>query len=160
MLSIIYLGAILIFFIFVVMLIDLRFEDLQDIYEEAKTFEPQDLTILYPVLLTLSIILLNILVERLLYEEYYGLELFLTNQDIFLFTANSDLMAEYLFDYSLSPAAIGFFLFSTEGGSVGILSIILLLSLYLSLYTVQTANEEVMLRLERVSLKNASKKRK
>jgi hypothetical protein len=158
MLSIIYLGAILIFFIFVVMLIDLRFEDLQDIYEEAKMFEPQSLTIFYPITIILSMLLLNYLTERILFEEYYGLEFFLIEQDIFgLLPANHDLLLNS-FTECLSPTAIGFSLFGTEGGSVGILAIILLLSLYLSLYTVQIANETVMLRLEATSLKNAAKK--
>jgi len=159
MLSIIYLGAILVFFIFVVMLIDLRFEDLQDIYEEAKTFESQGLTILYPITIVISMVMLNYLTERILFEEYYGLEFFLLEQDIAdLPASNNALLVNYFADCSISPTAIGFSLFSTEGGSVGLLSIIILLSLYLSLYTVQSANEMVMLRLEAVSLKNVAKK--
>jgi len=158
-LSIIYLGAVLIFFIFVIMLIDLRFEDLQEVYEEAKMFEPQDLTIFYPIVMLLAMVFLNVLLERILYEEYYGLELFITNQDLNYVPAyNSELLIEYLIENSLSPVSIGFSLFCTEGGSVGILSLILLFSLYASLYTVQTANEEVMLRLEAISIKNAVKK--
>jgi hypothetical protein len=161
MLSIIYLGAILIFFIFVIMLIDLRFEDLQDIYEEARTFESQGLTFLFPLTVVISMLILNLLTERILFEEYYGLELFLADQAVgFLPDSNIALLANYFMDCSIGPSAIGFSLFSTEGGSVGLLSLILLLSLYLSLYTVQTANESVMLRLEATSLKNVAKKSK
>jgi uncharacterized SAM-binding protein YcdF (DUF218 family) len=159
MLSIIYLGAVLIFFIFVVMLIDLRFEDLQDVYEEAKMFEPQDLTILYPITIFLSMFFSNILLERILYEEYYGLEFLITTQDTTgLSLMNSDMLLNYFAENIVSPTSIGFSMFSTEGGSVGVLSLVLLFSLYISLYTVQTANEEVMLRLELTSLKNAAKK--
>jgi len=159
MLSVIYLGAVLVFFIFVIMLIDLRFEDLQEIYEEAKMFEPQDLTVLYPITIFFSILGLNILLERILYEEYYGLETFIMTQDVSQISEySSDLLADYFFENSISPSAVGFSLFSTEGGSVGVLSLILLFSLYISLYTVQTANEEVMLRLENTSLKNVVQK--
>jgi hypothetical protein len=159
MLGIIYLGAILIFFIFVVMLIDLRFEDLQDIYEEAKTFEPQSLTIFYPLIMFMSLMLLNILTERILFTEYFGLESFLLELDTLeLAPSNFDLLTNYFATCALTPAAIGFSLFAADGGSVGILSIILLFSLYLSLYTVQVANESVMLRLEASSLKHATKK--
>jgi len=161
MLSIIYLGAVLIFFIFVVMLIDLRFEDLQDLYEEAKMFEPQAITILFPLTILVSMISLNVLLERILYEEYFGLEFLFAVPEISMTpgTFGADLLTEYVAE-GFSPASVGFSLFSTEGGSVGVLSLILLFSLYVSLYTVQTANEEVMLRLERTSLKNASKKSK
>jgi hypothetical protein len=159
MLSIIYLGAILIFFIFVVMLIDLRFEDLQDIYDEAKTFEPQALTIFYPLIMIISLLLLNIITERILFEEYFGLESFLLEQEtLILASSNYDLIANYFITCALSPAAVGFSLFVMDGGSVGILSIILLFSLYLSLYIVQAANETVMTRLEVLSLKHVTKK--
>jgi len=70
MLSIIYLGAILIFFIFVIMLIDLRFEDLQEIYDDARTYEPQGLTTLYPITMLGSMFTLNIYLERILYQNF------------------------------------------------------------------------------------------
>jgi len=159
MLSIIYLGAVLIFFIFVIMLIDLRFEDLQELYDDARTFEPQDLTILYPITIFISMLCMNILLERILYEEYSNLEFLILSQNLeSLPEANYELLVDYFFINSVSPTAIGFFLFSVEGGSVCLLSLLLLFSLYISLYTVQTANEEVMLRLERISLKNVIKK--
>jgi len=159
MLSIIYLGAVLIFFIFVIMLIDLRFEDLQELYDDARTFEPQDLTVLYPITIFISMLCMNILLERILYEEYSNLEFLILSQNLeSLPEANYELLVDYFFVNSVSPAAIGFFLFSIEGGSVCLLSLLLLFSLYISLYTVQTANEEVMLRLERISLKNVIKK--
>jgi len=69
-----------------------------------------------------------------------------------------DLLTEYFTSQTSSPVAIGFFLFSTEGTTVGLVSLLILFSLYLSLFTVQNANEEVMLRLEAKTLKDANKK--
>jgi len=159
MLSIIYLGAILIFFIFVIMLIDLRFEDLQEIYDDARTYEPQGLTTLYPITMLGSMFTLNIYLERILYAEFYGLEKLITPDDLTgLDPLAFDLLTEYFTSQTSSPVAIGFFLFSTEGTTVGLVSLLILFSLYLSLFTVQNANEEVMLRLEAKTLKDANKK--
>jgi len=159
MLSIIYLGAILIFFIFVIMLIDLRFEDLQEVYDEARTYEPQGLTILYPITMLGSMFTLNIYLERILYAEFYGLErLVVLTDSAGVDVLSLDLLAEYFAAHTTSPTAVGFFLFSTEGTAVGVVSLLILFSLYLSLFTVQNANEEVMLRLEAKTLKDVDKK--
>jgi len=159
MLSIIYLGAILIFFIFVIMLIDLRFEDLQEVYDDARTYEPQGLTILYPITMLSSMFALNVYLERILYADFYGLERLIVPTDLEgVDPLSFDLLVEYFTTQTSSPVAIGFFLFSTEGTAVGLVSLLILFSLYLSLFTVQNANEEVMLRLEAKTLKNDNKK--
>jgi NADH:ubiquinone oxidoreductase subunit 6 (subunit J) len=148
MISIVYLGAILVFFIFVIMLIDLRFEDLQEIYPEARMSEPQDYPVLLPFTIFFNVFILNCLVERLLYKEYFGLErLIFVSDTAGLTPMELQFLSEAFVSNTTSPAAIGFFMFSTEGAAVGVLALVILLSLYVSLYTVQTANDEVITRL-------------
>jgi len=141
------------------MLIDLRFEDLQEVYDDARTYEPQGLTILYPITMLGSMFALNIYLERILYADFYGLERLIVPTDLNgVDSLNFDLLTEYFAMQTSSPIAVGFFLFSTEGTAVGVVSLLILFSLYLSLFTVQNANEEVMLRLEAQTLKNVNKK--
>jgi len=145
MLSIIYLGAILVFFIFVIMLIDLRFENLQELYNDARAAEPWGLATPYFITLSIVFISMNFIFEKILFEEFGGLEVlseltFLEDHQKF----NTDLVIENIYLTSSHPAAVGFSLFSTSGAIVGVLSLLILFSLYISLYTVHQGDKEAL----------------
>ena len=122
--------------------------------------EPQDYPGLLPFTIFFNVFVLNCLVERVLYKEYFGLEhLVFPSDTAGLSSMELQFLNEAFVANTTSPAAIGFSMFSTEGAAVGVLAMVILLSLYVSLYTVQTANDEVMTRLETTDFTKKSRVR-
>lgn len=136
-LSIIYLGAILIFFIFVVMLIDLRVEDIERLEAAEESTAGTQKFLISEILYSGTFIYLDYLYEVILYPDFSGLERLVSKLPA---VGNLDpLLGTYFESFSVGTASVGFHLYSENGAAVGLLGLLLLFSLYASLLITQMA---------------------